>query len=452
MLYSSCCIPVSGGNTMPNNKHLDLTDRSTIETELNMGSNFKHIAMILDKDPSTISKEVRLHSITKNIGSMHRRYNACVNRYDCEKQGICFQCKAVRKFKYCRSCGLCNAFCKDFVAYECPTLRKAPYVCNGCHHRTGCTLSKCFYHARPANEAYVSLRSESRIGISLSEDELRHVNDVVSKLILQGQSIHHICSNNRDTLMISERTLYRLIDSDLISAKNIDLPRKVRYRKRKKKTPLKVDRKCRIGRTFDLFLQFMDMHPDIPVTQIDSVEGKKGGKVLLTIHFVKAEFMLAFLRDYNDSRSVTRIFNDIDAAVGRKHFMNLFQVILTDNGSEFSDPVSIEVDQDGVIRTRLFYCDPQAPWQKGSAERNHEFIRQFIPKGISFDDFSQSDISLMMDHINSYKRESLNDRSPFEMFRFLYGSEVLDLLGCHPIPPQNVTLNRSIFKKRGDSK
>jgi IS30 family transposase len=294
--------------------------------------------------------------------------------------------------------------------------------------------------------------SDSRIGISLSEDELRHIDDIVSPLILQGQSPHHICTNNKDTLMISERSLYRLIDSGLITAKNIDLPRKVRYRSRKKKTALKVDKKCRIGRTFDLFLKYMDEHPDIPVSQIDSVEGTKGGKVLLTIHFVKAEFMLAFLRDYNDSRSVTNIFNSLDTLIGRRHFEDIFQVILTDNGSEFSDPSAIECDENGEIRTRLYYCDPQASWQKGSAERNHEFIRDFIPKGTPFEPFTQADISLMMDHINSYKRESLNNRSPYEMFRFFYGSEILDLLGCHLIPPQNVTLNRSIFRKEGESK
>jgi hypothetical protein len=95
----------------------------------------------------------------------------------------------------------------------------------------------------------------------------------------------------------------------------------------------------------------------------------------------------------------------------------------------------------------MFYCDPQASYQKGSAERNHEFIRMFIPKGKSLDGFTQADISLMMDHINSYTRESLGDKSPYDMFEFLYGSEALDLLGCHRISPNDVTLNRSIFRK-----
>ena len=55
----------------------------------------------------------------------------------------------------------------------------------------------------------------------------------------------------------------------------------------------------------------------------------------------------------------------------------------------------------------------------------------------------------MMDHINSYSRESLGNKCPYDVFSFLYGQEILDLLGCHKVPPQDVTLNRSIFHKEG---
>ena len=107
--------------------------------------------------------------------------------------------------------------------------------------------------------------------------------------------------------------------------------------------------------------------------------------------------------------------------------------------------MAIELNEKKERRTRLFYCDPGAPYQKGSAERNHEFIRMFIPKGTDLSVYSQSQISRMMDHINSYGRESLGNRSPYDMFAFLYGKEVLDLLECHRIPSKNVTLNKSVF-------
>ena len=191
----------------------------------------------------------------------------------------------------------------------------------------------------------------------------------------------------------------------------------------------------------------MKEHPDIPVVELDSVEGKKGSKVLLTIHFKKAEMMLAFIRSCNTSRSVIDVFDDLYEKLSPQNFKKIFKVCLADNGSEFSNPSAIEFDSTGERRTRVFYCDPGSPQQKGSAERNHSFIRCFIPKGTDMSPYIQTDISLMMDHINSYGRDSLGDKSPYEMFSFLYGENILDLLGCHSIPADDVTLNKSVFKK-----
>lgn len=62
--------------------------------------------------------------------------------------------------------------------------------------------------------------------------------------------------------------------------------------------------------------------PDSPITEIDSVEGTKGGKVLLTIHFVKAELMLAFIRGANTSQSVIDIFDRLYIELRPDIFMN----------------------------------------------------------------------------------------------------------------------------------
>jgi len=287
----------------------------------------------------------------------------------------------------------------------------------------------------------------ARTGIALSEEEIRYLDEFVSPLVKKQQSPHHICVTNKDSILVSERTIYRLLDACILSARNIDLPRKVRFSARKQTVHLKIDRTCRIGRDFDCFTTYVNNHPDTPITELDSVEGKKGGKVLLTIHFVKAEMMLAILRDHNDSQSVINVFDRFYLELRPDRFMNLFRLCLADNGSEFSNPKAIEFDMQGNRRTHLFYCNPSAPYQKGSAERNHEFIRYFIPKGNDISSYLQADISLMMDHINSYGRGSLGDKCPYDMFAFLYGKEMLDLLGCHKILPGDVTLNKSIFHK-----
>lgn len=209
----------------------------------------------------------------------------------------------------------------------------------------------------------------------------------------------------------------------------------------------KVDKACRIGRTYEDYIGYCSRHSGLPVTQMDSVEGKKGGKVLLTIHFVKAELMLAFLRNANDSQSVIDIFDRLYLELRPDIFMSIMPLILTDNGSEFSNPKAIEFDRQGNPRTRIFYCDPSSPGQKGSAEKNHEFIRYVLPKGTSLDHLTQEDITLLMNHVNSYSRESLGNKCPYEMFAFLYGEDVLHALGCHKVPPNNVNLTPSLLNR-----
>ena len=193
---------------------------------------------------------------------------------------------------------------------------------------------------------------------------------------------------------------------------------------------------------------FRSEHPESAPVQMDSVIGRTGGKCLLTIHFVDTGLMLAFLREANTSGSVIRIFNALDAILGTEDFNRLFPVILTDNGSEFSNPKQIEYrEKIPRHRTNVFYCDAGSPYQKGACEVNHELIRRILPKGTSFDDLTQKDIFLMMDHINSYQRKKLNNRSPYDTFSFYYGEGLLRKLGCSPVAAENIILKPKLLKK-----
>jgi len=308
-------------------------------------------------------------------------------------------------------------------------------------------LEKHIYSAVEAHKEYETILSESRSGICCPEAELEQLNNLFSPLLIKGQSIHHICATQSSSVMFSERTVYNYVDAGLFTAKNIDLPRKVRFRARKSRhDSFKVDKSCRIGRTYEDYLLFLDDSPDCPVVQLDSVEGKKGGKVLLTIHFVKTEFMLAFLRDRNTAASVSNVFEKLYWELRPDRFIHIFPLLLADNGSEFSDPLSIEMDAENNLRTRMFYCDPSAPYQKGAAENNHEFIRRVLPKGNSFDHLTQEQVSCMMNHINSYHRANLGNHSPYEMFRLFYGQHILDALGAELISPNDITLRPELLK------
>ena len=428
---------------MANQKHLILEDRQVIQDLLDHHASFKEIGRKLDKDCSTISKEVRTRRVAEQKGCIGRVFNDCLHRSNCDVWNACLTCTGKKK---CSACGRCISFCDQYEKENCPKLAKPPYVCNGCEARGRCTLEKKVYRSHKAQKAYNEMLRESRSGISLTEGQIHRLDQIISPLVKNGHSIHHICTTHSDSIMCSERTIYELINAGYLQARNIDLPRKVRFRPRKKggKT-FKVDKKCRIGRTIEDYRQYCDEHPEMQTTELDSVEGVKGGAVLLTIHFVKARLQLAFRREANDSASVTEIFHQLLKTLGTWDYKKIFSLLLADNGSEFSNPKAIEYTEDGERISRLFYCNPSAPGQKGHCENNHEFIRRIIPKGNDLGNYTQGQISLMMNHINSYGRPELNDRSPYEMFAFLYGEELLHKLGVIQIPRDKISLTPKLF-------
>ena len=430
---------------MPKGKHLTLDDRRSIQCLLNEGVGFKDIANHLDKDPSTISKEVRRHAITKR----NARYNPCALFAKCKhRRDLCHHCTGSWG-GLCKKCidFECYSRCPDFKLKTCRKLLSAPYVCNGCEDHLNCHLERRLYNARAAQKEYEETLHLSRQGFSVSYDELKRIDDIVSPLIRQGQSIHHICKQNADRIMLDERTIYNYIDAGLLSVGNIDLPRKVRYRVRKRKRQVRVDKQCHVGRTYEDFMSFISESPDIGIVEMDSVEGTKGSKVLLTIYFRSCELMLAFLRDANTARSVTEIFDHLDNTLGREAFRTLFPVILTDRGSEFTDPSSIECDENGEVRTRIFYCDPQRPDQKGGCEVTHEMIRRVLPKRSSFEFLTQDDIDLMMSHINSYARKKLGNQTPYRLFSSFYGDDLLPKLNIKQIAPTDINLTPKLLNK-----
>lgn len=430
---------------MAKHKHFTLSERVEIEGYLKNGYSFKAIGRELNRDCTTIAKEVKYHIIYLRKGTYGRAFNNCLLRKDCIYSKLCKNPEC--KHKYCKFCSKCYSFCEDYKEEKCSKLLKPPYVCNGCEQRHGCSLEKAVYSASSAQKEYETLRSESRSGITIDETEAQRLDSIISPLILRGQSIHHICSNNIDAIMCSERTIYNYVDQSLFSARNIDLPRKMRYRPRKRKPgSFKVDKSCRVGRTYDDYIRYINDNPDTPIVEMDTVEGTKGGKVLLTMHFRQQQFMLAFIRDDNTSRSVLLIIEKLYWELGPDLFIQLFPVFLVDNGSEFTNPSAIEFDAQGNRRTRIFYCDPSSPYQKPAVENNHEFIRRVIPKGHSLDDFNQDQISLMMNHINSYTRKKLNNQSPYRVFSFFYGSDVLKKLGAVVIPSKDILLKPELLK------
>ena len=435
-----------GGDHVANQKHLTLDERVVIQTSLGNHDSFKEISRKIGKDCTTVSKEIRNHVVYERKGATGRPFNDCLHRRDCVERDLCSECNSKRNVG-CRSCNLCRKVCPKYEKAECAKLLKPPYVCNGCKDRGHCTLEKHIYHASKAQAEYESVLQEARTGVNITEPELHRIDGIISPLLQNGHSVHHICNDHSDSIMYSEKTIYSYINAGLLTARNIDMPRKIRFRPRKgKERKFKVDKKCRVGRTYEEFLEYHAAHPELPVIELDSVEGKKGGAVLLTIHFVQAKLQLAYLRESNDAASVGAIFRDIYRTLGDWDYKRIFPLLLADNGSEFSDPKALEFNDAGERVSRLFYCDPSAPGQKGHCENNHEFIRRIIPKGTDLGLYTQAQITLAMNHINSYGRPELNDKSPYEMFAFLFGEELLRKFGVIRIPRDEIVLKPKLLR------
>lgn len=192
----------------------------------------------------------------------------------------------------------------------------------------------------------------------------------------------------------------------------------------------------------------MEKHPTATYVEMDTVKGcREQGKRMLTLLFVEQSFMLIFLMRDGKAQTVVEQFDWLTSALGLETFRTLFPVILTDNGSEFKHTREMEYTVDGQRRTRVFYCDPQASWQKPHIEKNHEYIRYVLPRGKSFNPYTQQDIVLLLNHINSTRRSKLDGKTPFELAESSEFQQLKAVLGLRAIPADEVDLTPRLLKR-----
>lgn len=415
-------------------KHLSLSERISIQ-ELLTHCGLPAIARELKRDRKTIVREIRQNRTFIFVGSYGCPKNNCSRQKNCQIHHLCERCTRLRK--KCSLCELCNGLCKDFMEARCERIEHPPFCCNGCRRQRNCNICRFVYDAEKAHMKALSRLKDARSCILLSPSELERTDQLISPLLKKGQSIHHIFINHADELFCSERTLYSLIDRNCLTARNLDLRLKVKRKLPRLKPVHKVDKACRRDRSFEDFRRFVQNSPEPAVVQMDSVVGTCDSvKVLLTLFLPQPQLLLCRIRDYNTAHSALTAIDDIEEILGKDDFRRLFPVLLTDNGSEFTDPTAIE--RNG--RTRVFYCDPMQTNQKSQIERVHEFIRMVRPKGSSFDDLCQTDIDLLCSHINSYCRKSLGDRCPFDVFEFIYSQGFLKKLGIKKVEADEILL------------
>lgn len=427
-----------------NQKHLTLEDRIYIENSLNRGCSFKDIAKFLCKDPTTISKEVKARRLSDwyHKGTFYNGKNFCVHRYHCKKTNACgkiFVCGIK-----CASCPTCNQTCPDFEKERCNRLDKAPYICNGCNKKINhCTIAhKYKYDARFADRKYREKLSDSRVGINMTKRELHQKDMIITPLIEQGQSPYQIATNHPE-LDMSVRTMYTYLDNGLFTARNIDLKRKPKFKPRKCHKTQISDRSVFTNRTF---ADFQSLKPDV-YAEMDTVHSsRESKKTLLTFFFPKEKLFLAFLMNRCTKGAVRLVFDHLEKRLGTYEFLSLFEYLLTDRGSEFGDPEALETGIEGILRTSIYYCDPMRSGQKGGVENAHTMLRMVLPKGTNFEYLTQWDVNMIVNHINSTPRKSLDGRTPYDAALESFGEDILKALQLKCISPDEVNLTPKLIR------
>ena len=426
---------------------MTLSDRIAIEAGIYARLSFEQIGRNIDKSAIAVSKEIRKNSTF--LRGEHPLGNDCRLATGCKRSGICDKNCNKLCFK-CRDVD-CRTICKQYSNEPCNIRTKPPYVCNVCPRRRKCKADRMYYIAQQADAASKRRNSSSRSKPHLNDKELDKLNELVTPLVRKGQPLTHIFAEHSEEIPISQRTLYNYIEAGTLTLKNMDLRRKVSYRKRRKKkeqSEAALNQQYRKNRTYDDFREYLSKHPNVNYVEMDTVNGcREQGKRMLTLLFVKNNLMLILLMKDGKAETVVEQFDWLTSALGIETFRKLFPVILTDNGSEFKYTNELEYTCEKEHRTRVFYCDPQASWQKPHIEKNHEFIRYVLRKGKSFNPYTQDDMTILMNHINSTKRKSLGLNSPYELATEDEFKQLMDIMDLAIIPADEINLNPNLLKK-----
>lgn len=433
--------------TRKKGQHLTLQDRHEIQRGLREHRSFREIADIIGCSPDTVSKEIRSHRYHKGRSGAYTKPNRCKHRDNCRRKDVCNKKKGHKCKIPCRECLKCNELCPDFVDSPCQIEKKAPYVCNNCPKSLRCLFDKYLYNADYAYKEYLEILHDSRKGIDMTRDELAALDELVSPLIKKGQPQVHIMQEHGEEIPCGIRTLYNYIDAGYLTARNIDMKRTVRYRKRRRviQQP-QISNKKKEGHHYEDYLKLIEDNPGQRIVQMDTVEGERGGKLLQTFLWTENNLMLAVLIDSKEMKNTVAVIDELEEKLGSEKFRELFPVILTDNGCEFADPERFETGKDGKKRMSLYYCEARHSEQKGELEKNHEYIRYILPKKTSFDELTQEKVLLMINHINNTTRPKLHGSTPMKQALQTFGKNAMERLGLEIIKPDDICLKPELLK------
>ena len=410
------------------NKHLTFEERCKIEEYINKGFRKYQIANELNKSQSTILREIRNNRVLKPRKIFNENPFNCIHLKDCK---------------------VCTGKCRYYETEKCNRRDKFIGACNNCPDIKKCKLDQYFYKAKFAHEKYRETLVDARQGVNLNTSELFEIAHIICPLIDKGQSLYTIL-NNHPEIKLSVKTLYNYIEMGLFKdwgITNLSLKRKVKRKIRSKKLKKRNEPANYAGRKYEDYLQFKEENPDVPTTEMDTIYNNQAGPYIQTFIFENTSLMIGILHTEKTADSMSKALDLIQDKLSDEEYQKIFSLLLTDRGTEFSKPIQFEVNIDtGEIRSKIFYCDAQMPSQKPHVENNHNLVREILPNGQNWTSLTQEKVELIFSHINSTPRKSLGGKTPYEVFSFLYGENILKKLNIQKIAKDEVNTTPRLLK------
>ena len=139
----------------------------------------------------------------------------------------------------------------------------------------------------------------------------------------------------------------------------------------------------------------------------DLLFGSKNSQIATLVERQSRYVMLARV-DGKDTQTV------VNALIkhARKLPHELYQSLTWDRGKEMADHQRFTLATD----IKVYFCDPQSPWQRGSNENTNGLLRQYLPKGIDLSAYSQAKLNAIARRLNERPRKTLNYETPAERF------------------------------------
>jgi len=104
----------------------------------------------------------------------------------------------------------------------------------------------------------------------------------------------------------------------------------------------------------------------------------------------------------------------IDALIKQAHKLprELYKSLTWDRGKEMADHKRFSLN----TNIKVYFCDPQSPWQRGSNENTNGLLRQYFPKGMDLSNVSQNKLNAVARQLNERPRKTLDYETPAERF------------------------------------